>query len=248
MLRYLKRKESDMMGRKITIWKDPYDSGFDISSRRNVEINEGVTVLIGCNGLGKSTMLKIIEEMLKKDKIDFLSYDNLKDGGSSNNMSEALSNNNIELIASLVSSSEGENISTNLGNKLIYHVKRYMRTGKNNTKKNRFSNIFSKDEEEKTITNERWILLDAVDSGYSIDNIITLKNLFKLMLEDAEKQNVKLYIVVSANSYELANGMPCFDLAKGKYVEVNSYDEYKKIILNSRDYKDNKRYKKYENK
>ena len=237
------------MSKKITIWKDPYNRGFDISSRRHVEINEGVTVLIGCNGIGKSTMLKIIKEMLKKDKIDFLSYDNLKDGGHGDNMSNAINNDNFGLLASIAMSSEGENISINLGNNLLVDAKRYMRTGKK-INKHLFSKIYDicKDDEEENITDERWILLDAVDSGYSIDNIIALKNLFKLMIEDAEKQNLKLYIVVSANSYELANGMPCFDLAKGKYVEVNSYDEYKKIILNSRDYKDNKRYKKYENK
>ena len=97
------------MSRKITIWKDPYDGGFDISIRRNIEINEGVTIIIGCNGLGKSTFISNIKSELKKEKIPFLSYNNLTDGGKRGN-------GNIIAMANNWMSSEGENITNNLGN------------------------------------------------------------------------------------------------------------------------------------
>lgn len=35
--------------------------------------------------------------------------------------------------------------------------------------------------------NERWILLDAMDSGFSIDNVIEMKDLFQLVLNDAKQ-------------------------------------------------------------
>lgn len=230
------------MSRKITIWKDPYDGGFDISIRRNIEINEGVTIIIGCNGLGKSTFISNIKSELKKEKIPFLSYNNLTDGGKRGN-------GNIIAMANNWMSSEGENITNNLGNKLLSHAREYINTGKPPKDDNPFNFLRKeREKEDEPVSDERWILLDAVDSGYSIDNIIHLKEIFDLMINDAINKDVKLYIVASANEYELASGMPCFDLAKGKYVEVNSYEEYKNIILKSRYYKDNTRYNKYKSK
>lgn len=35
------------MGRKFKTWRDPYDSGFSTCRRKEIEINPGVTVLVG---------------------------------------------------------------------------------------------------------------------------------------------------------------------------------------------------------
>lgn len=91
--------------------------------------------------------------------------------------------------------------------------------------------------------NDRFLLLDAVDSGYSIDNVIELKELFKLILKDSEEHDVHTYIIVSANEYELANSENCFDVANGKYITFANYEEYRKFILKSRELK-NKRIQK----
>ena len=110
----------------------------------------------------------------------------------------------------------------------------------------KLAKIFRPDlEEDEIITKERWILLDAVDSGYSIDNVIELKELFNLILYDSHKLGYEVYIVVSANEYELAADMNCLDVAEGKYVTFDEYDNFKKFILKSRE-KKNKRYKEKE--
>lgn len=70
------------MSRKFRLWKDPYDCGFDLWKKKTIEIKSGVTVLVGCNGIGKSTLLNNIESLLKKDKIPVIHFDNLSDGGS----------------------------------------------------------------------------------------------------------------------------------------------------------------------
>ena len=62
------------------------------------------------------------------------------------------------------------------------------------------------------------------------------------MLEDAKTFGVQLYIIVSANSYELASNENCFDIINGEYVAFNSYEDYKQFILDSRKLKD-ERYK-----
>ena len=82
----------------------------------------------------------------------------------------------------------------------------------------------------------------AVDSGFSIDNVVELKDeLFKLILDIHKDKEV--YIVITANAYEMARGEQCFDVINGKYVSIKSYEKYRSVILKSRDKKD-ARYKK----
>ena len=94
-------------------------------------------------------------------------------------------------------------------------------------------------------TNERWILLDAIDSGLSVDNIVDIKEyLFKTILEDAGDQ-VVVRIIISANEYEICRNEQCMDVHTGKYRTFKGYESYRKFILKSREIKD-KRYGKAE--
>ena len=90
---------------------------------------------------------------------------------------------------------------------------------------------------------ERWLLFDAVDSGFSVDNVIELKNFFKILIKDFEERGYELYIVVSANEFELAREEDCFDVMNGKYIRFAGYDDFRGFIIKSREKKD-RRYKK----
>lgn len=115
------------MSRTIKTWRDPYDAGFSTCRRREVEFQPGVTVLVGCNGSGKSTLLHNIESKLKKEDIPVFFFDNEKDGGSTS-ISEAMFCGNIEFGAAAMCSSEGENISMNLG-KCASKWRKFLQTG-----------------------------------------------------------------------------------------------------------------------
>ena len=69
------------MSRKFKLYKDYYDEGYDIYKKKTITIKPGVTVLVGCNGIGKTILLHQIRDGLKKEKIPCISFDNLKDGG-----------------------------------------------------------------------------------------------------------------------------------------------------------------------
>lgn len=228
------------MSRKFKIDRDPYDEGYIMYNRANIEINPGITILIGCNGAGKTTLLHTFESQLKANNIPVLYHDNLTNGGS-NSVSKHMFEGNIELGALLLTSSEGESIMHNIGD-LAANLRGFIKTGELNNRISRLVKSLRKasgDPEEEICSNERWILLDAVDSGLSIDHVVELKNFFNVVLEDANDKEI--YIVASANEYELAAGNPCFDVAKSKYVDIKSYDDFKKVILASRAKKD-KRY------
>lgn len=225
------------MSRKFKLWKDPCDCGYDLWKRRTIEIENGVTVLVGCNGIGKTTLLNNIESSLKKDKIPVIHFDNFSDGGQ-NACSEKAFMEDFSFVAESVCSSEGENIVMNLCD-FVGKLGNFVETGIDRTKYNPFTEIFKKDLDENNdkLSNERWILFDAVDSGLSIDNIIDLKEgVFKTIVE--HKQDKKIYIIVSANEYEMANGEQCFDVYNGKYITFKDYEDYRSMILESKKWKE----------
>ena len=87
------------------------------------------------------------------------------------------------------------------------------------------------------------ILLDALDSGLSIDHVIDLKkDLFDTILEDCAKNNFEIYIVVAANEYEMARGEWCIDMTNLQYKKLPTYESYRRLIIKSRKRK-NRRYK-----
>ena len=228
--------------KNIETWRNPYDNGFSITRLKNITIKSGLTVLVGCNGAVKTTLIENIIEQLKKENIPYYAFDNLSSGGKKS-ISKMMHNNNIEKAALMVSSSEGENITNHICD-ILAKARYFIKTGNSDVyETNELKKIFKNtNQDEKLITsNERWFLFDAIDSGYSIDNIIELKELFNLMISDSKKINKDLYIVVSANSYEMANNENCFDVMSGKYIRFKDYNEYKKFIIKSRKRKE-KRY------
>lgn len=229
------------MSRKFKVIKRYYDEDYDLYKKRSITINEGLTVLVGCNGSGKTTLLHQIKEQLKKENIPFISFDNLKEGGS-RAISSAGFYGDFSFMSAALSSSEGESIVLAIS-KLASTLRHFVHTGESLTERDRFSQSFikalRKDEtdEKKEIPNERWILLDAVDSGLSVDNVVDLKELlFKAILED--NYDGDIYIVVSANEYELCRGSNCFDVYNGKYVKFSNYERYRNFILKSREIKE----------
>lgn len=234
-----------MSERIINTWRDPYDEGFSTCKPKKITIKSGLTVLVGCNGAGKTTLLHNIQSELKKENIPYYSFDNLRDGGA-NSREIAGFNDDFAFLATSICSSEGENINMNINN-LAKKLREFMVTGRVSDRSTRIADTFARVSGEKEYetpeTEERWLLLDAIDSGFSIDNVIETKEFFKMVINDFADHGYELYIVASANEYELANGEDCFDVMNGKYVQFKDYDDFKKFILRSREKKD-KRYEK----
>ena len=212
------------MPRKFIVNPDFYDTGCKIFSKSEMTINPGFTVLVGCNGIGKSTFIKTIKQDLKSNNIKCIDFDNLVDGGS-NSTGMAIVHNDYMSAIQNVFSSEGEVIINNIGR---------LATQFGNTV--RYFNTSSG-------SNELWIVLDAIDSGLSIDNIEEVKSLFDLVIQDCKSSGIEVYIVASANEYEMARGEQCLDVYNGEYIEFKSYEDFRRFILKSRKIKDS-RYKK----
>ena len=208
------------MGRVFTVARDFYDTGEILFTKKNITIEPGLTVLVGCNGSGKTTFLHIIEGALKKKKIPVISFDNLSSGGS-RSISAAMFYGDINRVACGMTSSEGENISLNIG-----------------TIAGQVGALVRKTQLANTENKEIWLLLDAVDSGLSIDNIRELKEDFlQLAIHDCEKSGIELYIVAAANEYELAAGERCLDVSANRTMSFKNYDEYAEYVMQTRENK-----------
>lgn len=185
-----------------------------IYAKKKITFEPGVTVLVGCNGVGKTTMLRLIESELKKAELPCLYYDNLTEGGA-NARSKAAFMEDFNFVGLSMCSSEGENIIMNME--------------KTASAMGRFSMLY-KDAEEL------WFLFDAIDSGLSIDNVLDIKEyLFKTVLE--HNKDKKVYILVSANEYEMVSGEKCFDVQRCQYVNIRTYAAYKKLVLKTKERK-----------
>lgn len=172
-----------------------------------VEVYEGVTILVGCNGAGKTTAIKQMQEQLKKEGIDIFSIDNFVEGGKAGISN--LMDSGAECFATAIQSSEGENIIIRIGTIL--------------------PNIKQKVEKYRKENKEIWVFLDGIDSGLSIDNICTLNDLFDTMTKDYEH----MYIIVTTNNYEFARNRKCLDAHNGKYISFKDYEEYREFVIES---------------
>lgn len=204
----------------IKLYKDYYNVGYDLYKTDKLSLLPGLTVLVGCNGSGKSTLLHQLRDKLEEKEIPFLSYDNLKDG-QNNAMQHALNvSGDINLLATLATSSEGEQISINF-RKFVRDVGAFV-------KKNSPSN------------KEVFVLLDAIDSGLSIDQVQEFKSFFQFAIDTEKKNGTDLYFIASSNEYELCENSQCLTFPDIAYRTFTDYEDYRQCIIASREYKDNR--------
>lgn len=213
------------MPRTFIIDKYPLDEGFKLYQSDKFTFDTGITVLVGCNGTGKTTLLRALQYQLKHlketESIYYKYYDNDMESCS-------LGYNSLDdfrLFGALATSSEGEKINLNIAE---------------------FVNNLFKDSDKYEDSKEIWILIDSVDSGMSIDNLVYMKTFFHSAFIN-KYPGKDIYVVVSTNSYETARGENCMDVRTAKHIKFEDYEEYRKFILNSRKYKEkrNEDYDKY---
>lgn len=237
---------------QIKVWRNPYETGVNITTPRVIELQSGLTVLVGCNGAGKSTLIHNIKDEAIGNKIPYCMFDNMRDGGDSPLSAiiggcREYAGDTLETGIALWSASEGEAIKLNVSRHSSLY-KEFLQSGYFKDRRHELRSIFSNnDDEDPTITDKRRIFLyDATDSGLSIDSVLELKALFGLLLEDAEKQGLECYIIVAANEYEMCRDENCFDVNRGTYITFANYEEYRTHIIKSRKLKEKRLKKEHE--
>lgn len=182
------------------------DDDFGIHSGFFLNLKPGYTPLVGPNGAGKTTLLRQLREYANGHGIMVFDYSNLVHGGGSA-MDKYLWSGNMELLAISATSSEGERIAMNFGQAV--------------------SRLGAAVREAKQQKKELFILLDALDSGSSIDRIREIRSLFDLVAKDAGDT---AYIICACNAYELVKDAEAVNVRTGKTVRFKDYGEYADFV------------------
>lgn len=182
------------------------DDIHDIHKGFNLTLNPGFTALVGPNGAGKTTLLGQIKDFAVQNQIPVWKYSNAYEGRLANDK-YALAGK-MELVATIMVSSEGEQVAINFG-QAVSELGRFVTKTKG------------------TII----ILLDAIDSGASIDRARDIRDLFEMILENEKGRDV--YIIMAVNHYELAKApVDCVNVRTGERLTFDSYDSYADFICN----------------
>ena len=208
---------------RVKVIKDYYDTGVDLYQKAYIELREGVTILVGCNGYGKSTFLNILKSKCEYENIPLLLLNAHTEGNHF--IEKAFNQGNINLASTALISSEGENIVLLVAD-FIKRVGQWIQSILKNF------DVYKKDNNGFI---DAVLIMDSVDSGLSIDNIIEIKNFLGTLISDFTSNKIRLHIVISTNSYEFTIGYDCLDVVRGKYRGFRSYIEFKNFILQSRD-------------
>ena len=183
---------------------------YDIHNGYTLSLQPGVTALVGPNGAGKTTLLTQLRDYAadtaRRNRFKVLNYSNMTDGGDVA-MQSYLSCGDMTQLATAMVSSEGERIIVNLS-RFIPKIRPAIEVA---------------EQEGKILI----ILIDAIDSGMSIDKLRDVAELLDMIAKDIEGKNI--YLVISTNNYELAKGR-CLNPRTGKYVSFGSYAEYADFI------------------
>jgi len=62
------------LSRKFKIIRNYWENDQILYRKANIEINPGLTVLVGCNGSGKTTLIHQLKGLLDKEKITYTSF------------------------------------------------------------------------------------------------------------------------------------------------------------------------------
>jgi len=198
---------------KISVLNFPYDLEQELFPYDSVNFPKGLTVLVSRNGSGKTTLINRIEEVISKRKgYKLIKFNNYAEGGDTA-LSIELFHGNMETASYMWCASEGERIYVNMG-KIVQKIGHAAKEMLAESKKGKLV-----------------VLLDAIDSGLDVSNIAEMKDVFKMIQKDFEDNGNEIYIIASANEYEMANGERCLDVTTGKFINFDSYDEYRDFIL-----------------
>lgn len=220
----------------VDIWRDPYDLGFNTTKSKHVDLKDGLTVVVGCNGAGKTTLLQNIKEFCRKNNIPSISYDNLHDGGG-HAIEKLFYQSDLSSTASLVTASEGEAVKMNFS-RFVTSIIKFIEDGYLESD-NAFLRALRPDYDIEGITdNRRVILLDAIDSGLSVDSLVELSECLDKIVNHFTDSKFEIYLIVTVNEYELTVNHQCLDVVSGKYININGYNSYRKFILRNRKEKD----------
>lgn len=170
----------------------------------DLTLKPGFTALVGPNGAGKTTLLSQLKTYANQNNIPVWHYSNRREG---RHMAEAAAlENRLDFVAASLTASEGEQVAMHF---------RYT--------------IRSLPGFVRIASGPVFILLDAIDSGASIDRARKLREFFDYVIDTEADREV--YIIMAVNHFELARNADCVHTRTGEHMTFPDYETYARFIL-----------------
>lgn len=225
------------MKKKIKLDKEPFGDGRILFDEEELEIEENiVTCIVGCNGSGKTTLINYIENSFggKASNLVFMATNEIgRIFGVSSEDDE---------LQPIVFARFDKNVDPkSLKDEWMYGARKMMSsTGEYiSDRLGRVLGIVGSATRIKGIENkELYLFFDDCDAGTSIDMIGEIKNVFGVISNDLKNKGIKHYIILSANSFEMAKGLDCVDATTLKHMSFDDYEAFKAFVIESRKEKD----------
>lgn len=232
------------MSRKFHIHKKNYYGPQTLYKSEWLDLEDNqIYCLVGCNGIGKSTILR---QMVHDNEgsLDKTAWDLLENyvGWSLRGISLFGEPKKQEDFDEFYFSANRETrIGKNFDDVDLQNIWcNFQSTGESNT--SNFTPLFKAlaDSIKQIPGKTYFIMLDDFDVGTSIDVLQDFVKVVKAIEKLCIKNNIKYYIVITANAYELAKNFRCIDCITMGEVSFNDYEEYSKYVKETRKYKDSR--------
>ena len=181
-----------------------------LSLRKN-----NITIVVGRNGYGKSSLLSGIDAAFKNNPNVLVVHWSDNEYGRGNAMDTLLWNDDIEGLASMAFHSEGQKMRESFGRFFLAKVGSAVRR------------INPEDGIDTA-----FLLVDQLDSGLDVHQINLVKQIFRdTIIPDMKSRGIKkVYVVMTANSYEMVRGEECIDPITRMHFKFDCAEDFNAYI------------------
>ena len=226
------------------IVRDPYYDEDYLFDKDTLTLTDKVTVFVGPNGYGKTTLTKAIKEGLKRQgAFDFANNTherNLSRGFRNAFTPDSKDTNDAATIGFMAYDSHADDHSNSISsalandNFMLFALRKESSEGENNlySLTELFNNAGAVAKEHPNL--EQLVLfVDGIDSGLSVDMIDLIVRTLDIKIKQVESLNPDLEVamVFTTNNYEMTRNLPTFDPTSFEPVSYDSYEDFRTDML-----------------
>lgn len=226
------------------IVRDPYYDEDYLFDKDVLTLTGKITVFVGPNGYGKTTLTKTIKKGLKKQgAFDFANnkHERNLDRGFRNALaSESTDTEETATVGFMSYDSHADDHSNTISSALtnqnltLFALRQESSEGENNlySLSELFNNAGAVAKEYQNLK-QLVLFVDGIDSGLSVDMIDLIVRTLDTKIKQVESLNPNLEVamVFTTNNYEMTRNLPTFDPTTFEPVSYDSYEDFRTDML-----------------
>lgn len=226
------------------IVRDPYYDEDYLFDKDTLTLTDKITVFVGPNGYGKTTLTKAIKEGLKRQGAFAFNNNayqrNLDRGFRSAFAPDSEDTEEPITIGFMAYDSHADDHSNSISsalandNFMLFALRKESSEGENNlySLTELFNNAGAVAKEYPNL--EQLVLfVDGIDSGLSVDMLDLIVRTLDIKIQQVESlnPNLEVAIVFTTNNYEMTRSLPTFDTTTFEPVSYDSYEDFRTDML-----------------